>query len=608
MDQFFEKKIISAIESDNIRTILTLRQQGRLDLAIAKAENILESKFSINILSLIVDILVEKQNGENALKLIEKYNIEISSNEISRELMMAKAKAFLSTGKKPEALHLFYELTQSFPTWADGFNSYGCCLKNMHRYSEAIPHLKRAIILDPGHIKAAFALSSIYKANGMIEIACNIISNCLNNSEDPKLIEALINLLHLSGKNKEALAWAKRLMRTQLEATTEQFMLLARAYFLCDDLTNYVLTLRKCPASSLWKGVPTQSIAEGMIRECGVENDVESRLRDVLRISPADPNSNLNLAREELRNYDFQNGWRHYSHRINLPNPQLHFNQRPDWDGCKLEGKNILLIGEQGIGDISYFARFLQPLIKSNCLVYMLCEQRMQSFLQSNYPEIYFFSDSLYISFLPKPLIKVAIGSLPLLYGNDIELIYKLGQNKPLKPKQADQKIWFQRLQKDSGGLPIIGISLQGGRPGDEFQQKKRNLPVKKILQHFEGKNICLINLQHYQSSNDIDATANELGIKLLQYNGLTLDISQLIAVMACLDGLVTAQQTNAHLAGALGLRGLVALPVVAHFVFGNSDLTPWYPSLQLVRSEEFGKWDVCIDSLREKIDNWLLV
>jgi hypothetical protein len=77
---------------------------------------------------------------------------------------------------------------------------------------------------------------------------------------------------------------------------------------------------------------------------------------------------------------------------------------------------------------------------------------------------------------------------------------------------------------------------------------------------------------------------------------------------MACLDGLVTAQQTNAHLAGALGLRGLVALPVVAHFVFGNSDLTPWYPSLQLVRSEEFGKWDTCIDSLREKIDNWLLV
>ena len=597
-------------EDDDISAILTLRHQGRLDLALAKANNILKLSFSINILSLIIDMLVEKQDGESALRLIKKYNIEITSDGESREFVMAKAKALLSTGQKPEALHLFHQLTQSFPTWADGWNSYGCCLKSMARYSEAIPLLKKALILDPGHTKATFALSSIYKIDEMFEIASDTISNCLKISEDPKLIEALINLLHRANKNKEALAWAKKLISSQQGQDTEQIMLLARAYFLCDDLTNYILTLRRFSEASLWKGVSTQSIAEGMIIECGLENNIESKLKDIIKISPADPNVNLNLAREKLRKFDFQNGWRHYSHRVNLPNTQLHLNQRPDWDGCRLIDKNILLIGEQGIGDVSYFSRFLQPLCESNQNIYMLCEQRMQSFLQSNYPKIYFFSDPSYINFLPKPLVKVAIGSLPLLYGNDKELIYELGKKNPLKPKQADQNIWFQRLRNDSGGLPIIGISLQGGRPGDEFQQKKRNLPMKKILKILEGKEICLVNLQHSrnQPSNNVSSIANQLGLKLLEYKGLTHDISQLIAVMACLDGLVTAQQTNAHLAGALGLRGLVALPVVAHFVFGNSDLTPWYPSLQLVRSEEFGKWDTCIDSLREKIDNWLLV
>ena len=595
---------------NNISTISILRDQGNLDLAEKMASQTLESAFSIDILSLLIDILVDKRKGENAINLLEIYSDKISSQPLSRELMGAHAKALLATGKQSEALELFHQTTLSFPKWADGWNNYGCCLRSMSRYSEAIPKLKQALILDNGHIKAALSLSTIYKGNGNLDRATEVISQCLETSKAPELIEALVKLFHQSSDHDQALLWAKKLTEGQNNQSINQTMLLARSYFLCGDTDAYVQTLRGRSETDFWNGLSVHSIAEGVAAECGIESKVGSRIKDILKKFPADPNCNLALSREKLRQYDLISGWRHYSHRINLPNPQFHFNQKVNWDGTKFEGKNILIVGEQGIGDISYFSRFLPPLLESTQNVSMLCEERMQGFLQSTFPNIYFFSDPLNIEFLSKPLIKIAIGSLPLMYGNTIESIYELGQKSPLKPNQQDQNIWSQRLKVDSGGRPTIGISLLGGRAGDEFQQKKRNLPIKKTLELFKGKNIALVDLQHHQneSASEINLIAEELNLTLLQYTGLTDDISQLIAVMACLDGLVTAQQTNAHLAGSLGLRGLVALPVVAHFVYGFGETTPWYPSLQLVRSDAFGEWDSCIDSLGQKINNWLLI
>ncbi len=595
---------------DNIVTISILRDQGKLDLAEKIARKSLQSTFSIDVLSLLIDILVDRRNGEKAINLLENYNGKIASQPLSRELMGAQAKALLATGKKSEALELFHQITLSFPKWADGWNNYGCCLLNMTRYSEAIPKLKQALILNNGHTNAALALSSIYKGSENLARATEVISHCIKTSEAPELIETLINLFHQLGDHNQALSWAKKLIESQKDPSIDQTMLLARSYFLCGDNEAYIKTLRARSETDFWKGLSVHSIAEGVITECGIQSKVGSQIKDILKKFPADANCNLALAREKLREYDFTNGWRHYSHRINLPNPQLHFNQTVNWDGAKPEDENILVIGEQGIGDISYFSRFLQPLLESNQNVSMLCEERMQGFLQSTFPDIYFFSDPLNIEYLSKPLIKIAIGSLPLIYSNNIESIHQLGQSNPLKPKQNDQNIWSQRLEIDSGGLPLIGISLLGGRAGDEFQQKKRNLPIRKTLELFKGKNIALVDLQHPQnkSASDISSIAKELDLTLLQYTGLTDDISQLIAVMACLDSLVTAQQTNAHLAGSLGLRGLVALPVVAHFVYGYGDTTPWYPSLQLVRSEAFGEWDACIALLKEKINDWLLV
>ena len=604
-----EHKIKSPIKNNilpTLKAIQTLRQKKELSLAAQKAKDYLrKNDFSVEILSLLVDLLIDQRSAQKALDTIQHYQSEINKLPKCKELITAQAKALLATDQKIESLALIQTTTAAFPTWADGWNNHGCTLLNMGLESAAIEKFEQALKLEPDHFKAALALATILKKHGYIPKAIETLQNCFNQSNNPLLLEGLINLLNQTNQHILALDYAKKLTESNQTPSIDQQMLLARCHFLNGDLHEYIQTLRNCPDQQLWKGVSVRSIVEGVIAESGLQNQVGSKLEELLQEAPSDPNANLIVARERLRQFDFTNGWRHYAHRLKLPSPQLHFNELPNWDGSKLRGENILVIGEQGIGDVGYFARFLYPLMNQNNVVCMLCEPRMKGFLQHSFPNIFFFSDPNQIKNLPKSITRIALGSLPLLYGGDVDSIQKLGHQAPLLSLPADQNIWKERLLVDSGGLPVIGISLLGGRNGDEYQQRKRSLPIQETLQLFSGRELAFLDLQHPSHGEEFSAIAKELNLKILNYPHLTDDISQLLAAMSCLDGLITAQQTNAHLAGSIGLRGVVALPVVSHFVYGLESTTPWYPSLKLIRANKFGEWDACIDALEIELDQW---
>jgi hypothetical protein len=61
---------------------------------------------------------------------------------------------------------------------------------------------------------------------------------------------------------------------------------------------------------------------------------------------------------------------------------------------------------------------------------------------------------------------------------------------------------------------------------------------------------------------------------------------------MVALDGVVTVCNTTAHLAGALGLSGLVLTPRAASWRYQLAGATlPWYPSLTVLRQHDAGDW-----------------
>ena len=81
-------------------------------------------------------------------------------------------------------------------------------------------------------------------------------------------------------------------------------------------------------------------------------------------------NFSLMLLRKGL----MKRGWELFEHGRNVPNGRggkqrtvfkiFSKSQVPEWDGSNLKGKRILILGEQGIGDVLMFTMLVKPLLE----------------------------------------------------------------------------------------------------------------------------------------------------------------------------------------------------------------------------------------------------
>jgi Flp pilus assembly protein TadD len=582
-----------------------LKRQGNLAGACALYERLhRENPADFLCLALLADTLVANRQAGKALNLIESLvdSAEPAQLLASPELSSVKAKALLAVGRWPEALQWFQLVVMHHSHWPDGWNNLGCCLLEQGRDGEAAARFRRALELNPTHIEANLSLAKIYKQLGRLEQSRNLYESLLEKIDHHQTRHELVAILLRLNETKLALFQAQRLVNDSL-SNIDDHMLLARAFFLNDDLDGYIDCLEAIP-QKLWKGVSTESLVIGTLAESGRIHQARQRLTRHLAEHPADANAQLIHARDLLSRGEFAQGWRAYAHRLRLPQNQLHFGMEPNWMGQPLKGETILIIGEQGVGDVCYFSRFIKPLLKDNPNCSMLVEPRMISLLESTYPDLHLLCDPEQVQLLPSPLVRIALGSLPLLYGNSKQEIDRLYE--PLNPREAELLCIQSQFKRDAKFPNCIGISLLAGRPADEYQQRKRTVPFRKVLQQLASLPITLVDLQHNGHPPEFYAEAERLGIQVLRYSNLTDNLGMLAAAIASVKGVITAQQTNAHLCGSLGKSGLAILPPGCHFVYGEQAHSAWYPRLDLIRSKHWGDWDVIEAELPKHLNNWL--
>ncbi|PWC61802.1 hypothetical protein TSH7_16285, partial [Azospirillum sp. TSH7] len=85
--------------------------------------------------------------------------------------------------------------------------------------------------------------------------------------------------------------------------------------------------------------------------------------RRAVAIDPANPDARRNLGMALLVAGRFEEGWREYEWRLRCKDAPTHAAMpKPRWMGEPLEGRRILLHGEQGLGDALQFCRYV-PLV-----------------------------------------------------------------------------------------------------------------------------------------------------------------------------------------------------------------------------------------------------
>ncbi len=305
--------------------------------------------------------------------------------------------------------------------------------------------------------------------------------------------------------------------------------------------------------------------------------------REILDFNPTDFVIKLNMSRLQLRSGNYVEGFANYDARLEIieygVDPRVYSQRR--WDGSALDGKSILVVGEQGLGDVIQFSRYIPMLAEMGARVTFEVDAPLVPLLT----RLHGAEQVVPLSAAP-PLTDLYIHllSLPHIFGTTLETVP--GHVPYLYADPAKIAAWQQLLADDK--CRRIGLAWRGNphNPTD----RERSCPLMEFapLAHVEG--VSFYSLQVGSGADAVGASASDL--QLVDHTDRLTDFSETAALIANLDLVISVDTAVAHLAGALGKPTWV---LVAHkpewrWLDERSD-SPWYPTARIFRQPKPGDW-----------------
>jgi hypothetical protein len=129
-----------------------------------------------------------------------------------------------------------------------------------------------------------------------------------------------------------------------------------------------------------------------------------------------------------------------------------------------------------------------------------------------------------------------------------------------------------------------IGIGWRGGTT--TTNEAGRNLPLDQLQLLLEDERFSFVTLQHDAKPDEIEWLQRMSGNRLTVIQSQDVeDMVQLGGLIQALDDVVTTQNTNVHLAGALGSSCKAIMPVVPTWSYGaQGSAMNWYRAVKLYR------------------------
>jgi tetratricopeptide (TPR) repeat protein len=495
-------------------------------------------------------------------------------------------------------------------------------LKDLEHHAEALQAYRQALILDPAHIDARCGAAIVLRKLGHLEEAIAACDEALRRA--PDCFTACFhraNILHDTKRFEEALQGYDAALRLQPSepdvlancgATLFGLNRLEEALAYCDA----ALSLRAdFPAVWSNRGNVLQRLQR--LDEARASLDEALRLRPVypealvnrgvvlkllghfdqaladfdhaLELLPNDAHARNNRGALLLLHGRFKEGWEDYESRWLAEDRPNHKRQRfwTEWTGEPLAGKSILVLDEQGLGDVIQFSRYLPLLARRGAKVSFACRPFMHRLLRSLPADIRLIDKAA----AQREAYDFEIGlvSLPKAFGTDLASVP--AECPYLSADPALVKVWAERLGHKAGLK--IGICWTGNL------NPRADVARSIELSHFAGlaavPSVRLISLQKNEGSEQLARLAPMLDVETFEQE---IDAGgeafvDTAAIMANLDLVITCDTSLAHLAGALGKPVWVALKDVPdwRWLLGRED-SLWYRQMHLFRQTRRGQWD----------------
>jgi Tfp pilus assembly protein PilF len=372
---------------------------------------------------------------------------------------------------------------------------------------------------------------------------------------------------------------------------------LSELYRLVYRLDEALAAGRRALASSQASAMNFVRVAKILV-DGGQLDDALRHYLAALAVDPADPNAHLGIGQVLLARGEFRPGWFEYEWRNKLEQargmiPRM---KAPQWNGMRVPNGRILLIGDQGFGDVIHFCRYIPAVAECCGEVVVACSASLQPLIE-RIPGVtqcfHRWQDS------PGFTAYSLLSSLPYVFGTDLPTI---PASVPyLTPDPQKIAHWRQRLGEHCANDEFkIGL-FWSGRPAHP-NNRRRSMRLAQFAPLMDLPQARFVSLQKDMPRNDA-ATVKELKA----FVDLTKDFADFddtAAVISNLDLVITVDSAVAHLAGALGAAVWMLTPRPSDWRWMlERDDSPWYPSLRLFRQPRPGAWDEVISAVRRALD-----
>lgn len=309
---------------------------------------------------------------------------------------------------------------------------------------------------------------------------------------------------------------------------------------------------------------------------------------EAVRLDPDLAEGHWNMGIAMLSSGDLPGGFARYEWRKRHPQFARQFRAlpTPEWDGGPLEGKRLLVLAEQGMGDALMFVRYASVLTARGATVWYACDRRLVPLLKDAPGVAAAVPNSLD---LPRHDVWVDQMSLPLLCGTTLETIPSPGPYLA-----ADRRLvakWRARLGGGMAGAVRIGVAWAGNPL--HLNDRNRSCPIDAFRPVLGLAGVEGVSLQVGPRA----AEAAALGLP--DWSAELADFAQTAALVETLDLVVTVDTSVAHLAAAMGKPTWIMLPHCAEWRWlQGCDDTPWYETVRLFRQQRPGDWDSCAQEI----------
>lgn len=529
-------------------------------------------------------------------------NLLLKKGHIDHELFFLSGVIKANQKKYIEAKNLLEKFLQKSNEHFDGNLNLAGCYHEMGDFENAILFYKKCTALDPNNAEPFTRLAMCYRFKRHYEEAIINLNISLKIQSTKEKVLLLGNIYKENGNFEKAQIHFEDVIQSYPDDFDGKLA-----------LANLEIDKGNIDkANSLFQNLLSKpSISPEILLRIKIDlgkilmakGEYSRAIDEYLSIGASNPNIAYNLALCYLFLQKYELGWNYHEERIKLNTfgklRSRYFSfTKPSWDPNRPK-KNLLIWGEQGIGDVILQSQLIEMLKNDFSNLTLAVEEKLISFFKKIYPDIEIINiDKIdqyhnYDFHLPT-------GSL----GKYFQKIFDVSKlNSKSKYNFNDKKV-PQKTNKLRCGLSWQSTNKLFGH--------KKSINLNQLNEILKNNKIEFINLQFSYDKNEVENMEKKLKKEIFTNHEIDCysDIEGVAALINTCDLVITISNSNAHIAGKLGIKTFLLLPFSDGklWYWGTNDnkQIPWYPSISPIRCDHQSDWEHSISNLNEELQKLL--